>query len=216
MGNILTKNEVLKVTLKQKGTSTLGGRSVWFDRDVLRLNYDNRGEFLGEFQPEDSLLVVTKKGDYYTTSFDESNHFGDSVMLVEKFDREKTWSVALFDADAGFDYLKRFQFEPSQKHVNFLTDNPKSELLLITDVVYPRIKVTFGGSDKRREPIVIDVEEFIGVKGIKAKGKRIHTWERETIEELEPVRFPEEPKEVTPEDEAAGQDDDESGQMKLF
>ncbi len=217
MGNILTKNEVLKVTLKQKGTSTLGGRAVWFDRDVLRLNYDNRGEYLGEFQPEDMLLVVTKKGDYYTTSFDESNHFADGVMLVEKFDREKIWSVALFDADAGYDYLKRFQFEPSQKHINFLTDNPKSELLLITDVAYPRIKVTFGGAvDKRREPMEIDVEEFIGVKGIKAKGKRIHTWEREAIEELEPLRFPEEPKEIAPEDETTEQNDDETGQMKLF
>jgi len=219
MGNILTKNEVLKVTLKQKGTSTLGGRAVWFDRDVLRLNYDNRGEYLGEFQPEDLLLVVTKKGDYYTTSFDESNHFGDGVMLVEKFDRNKIWSVALFDADAGFDYLKRFQFEPSQKRVNFLSDNPKSELLLMTDVVYPRIKVTFGGADKRREPMEIDVEEFIGVKGIKAKGKRIHTWEREAIEELEPLRFPEEPKEVVPEDEMSDSselDEDETGQMKLF
>ncbi len=216
MGNILTKNEVLKVTLKQKGTSTLGGRAVWFDRDVLRLNYDNRGEYLGEFQPEDLLLVVTKKGEYYTTSFDESNHFADGVMLVEKFDREKIWSVALFDADAGFDYLKRFQFEPSQKHVNFLGDNPKSELLLITDVVYPRIKVTFGGADKRREPVEMDVEEFIGVKGIKAKGKRIHTWERETIEELEPMRFPEEPKVAAPEDEQEEQEDEENGQMKLF
>jgi topoisomerase-4 subunit A len=226
MGNILTKNEVLKVTLKQKGTSTLGGRAVWFDRDVLRLNYDNRGEYLGEFQPEDMVLVVTKKGEYYTTSFDETNHFADGVILVEKFDRNKVWSVALFDAEAGYDYLKRFQFEPSQKHVNFLSDNPKSELLLITDTVYPRIKVTFGGVDRRREPIEIDVEEFIGVKGIKAKGKRIHTWEIETVEEMEPLRFPEqeEQKDVVLEDDMPDSEEpdaempegDENGQMKLF
>jgi len=231
MGNILTKNEVLKVALKQKGTSTLGGRAVWFDRDVLRLNYDNRGEFLGEFQPEDMLLVVNKKGEYYTTSFDETNHFADGVLLVEKFDRNKVWSVALFDAEVGYDYLKRFQFEPSQKHVNFLSDNPKSELLLITDTVYPRIKVTFGGVDRRREPIEIDVEEFIGVKGIKAKGKRIHTWEIETVEEIEPLRFPEqeEQKDVISEEEMPDSEEpdtempdieipegDENGQMKLF
>ncbi len=220
MGNILTKNEVLKVTLKQKGTSTLGGRAVWFDKDVLRLNYDSRGEYLGEFQPEDMLLVVTKKGEYYTTSFDETNHFADGVLLVEKFDKNKVWSVALFDADAGYDYLKRFQFEASQKHVNFLGDNPKSELLLITDVVYPRINVIFGGADKRREPIIIDVEEFIGVKGIKAKGKRIHTWEIEKIEEIEPLRFPE--PEVSQNindgetDASDEQEEDENGQMKLF
>ena len=220
MGNIMTKNEVLKITLKQKGTSTLGGRAVWFDKDVLRLNYDNRGEYLGEFQPEDMLLVVTKKGEYYTTSFDETNHFADGVILVEKFDRNKVWSVALFDADAGYKYLKRFLFEPSQKHVNFLGDHPKSELLLITDTVYPRIKVIFGGVDNRREPIEIDVEEFIGIKGIKAKGKRIHTWEIETVEEIEPLRFPELEKQkdvVEDETQDSGEPgEDENGQMKLF
>jgi topoisomerase-4 subunit A len=221
IGNILTKNEVLKATFKQKGTSTLGGRAVWFDKDVLRLNYDNRGEYLGEFQPEDMLLVVSKKGEYYTTSFDETNHFADDVMLVEKFDKDKIWSVALFDADAGYKYLKRFQFEASQKRVNFLGDNPKSVLIWIADTVYPRVQVTFGGTDRHREPIVIEVEEFIGVKGIKAKGKRIHTWEIATIEEVEPLRFPEpeekeEPVAEKEDTDSETQENDENGQMKLF
>ncbi|MCQ2217623.1 MAG: DNA gyrase/topoisomerase IV subunit A [Paludibacteraceae bacterium] len=215
IGNILTKNEVLKIALKQKGTSTLGGRMVWFDKDVLRLNYDGRGTLLGEFQPDDQLLVVTQKGEYYTTTFDDTNHFSDDVRFVEKFSVEKVWSVALFDADAGYKYLKRFQFEPTKKNVNFLGENPKSTLILITDTVYPRIKVTFGGADQHREPLIIDVDEFISVKGLKAKGKRIHTWNIADIEEIEPIRFPEEPKnEIEGEEEP--ENDDENGQLTLF
>ncbi|MCB9017667.1 MAG: DNA gyrase/topoisomerase IV subunit A [Prevotellaceae bacterium] len=217
MGNILTKNEVLKIALKQKGTSTLGGRMVWFDKDVLRLNYDGRGVLLGEFQPEDQLLVVTNKGTYYITTFDDTNHFDETVRFVEKYDPDKVWSVALFDADAGYDYLKRFQFEMTKKPVDFLGENEKSSLILITDTVYPRIKVTFGGLDQYRDPLVIDVDEFIGVKGLKAKGKRIHTWEISRIEEIEPIRVPEPPKvEVVDDTDVEGDDDDEIGQMKLF
>ncbi|MBO5863794.1 MAG: DNA gyrase/topoisomerase IV subunit A, partial [Paludibacteraceae bacterium] len=215
MGNILTKNEILKITLKQRGLSTMGGRKVWFDKDILRLNYDEKGVFLGEFQPEDKLLVVNKKGEYYTTTFDESNHFEESVLIVEKFDQNKVWSVALYDADAEYKYLKRFVMEPSVKPVRFLGENPKSELILISDTYYPRFEVSFGGNDAHREPIVIDVEEFIGVKGIKAKGKRIHTWNIAAIKEIEPLRFPqeEELKAEEPEEEA---DDDNDGQISLF
>ena len=215
MGNILTKNEILKITLKQRGLSTMGGRKVWFDRDILRLNYDEKGVFLGEFQPEDKLLVVNKKGEYYTTTFDESNHFEESVLIVEKFDQNKVWSVALYDADAEYKYLKRFLMEPSVKPVRFLGENPKSELILISDTYYPRFEVSFGGNDAHREPIVIDVEEFIGIKGVKAKGKRIHTWDIAEIKEIEPLRFPqvEETKAEEPEEEA---DDDNDGQISLF
>ena len=215
MGNILTKNEILKITLKQRGLSTMGGRKVWFDRDILRLNYDEKGVFLGEFQPEDKLLVVNKKGEYYTTTFDESNHFEESVLIVEKFDQNKVWSVALYDADAGYKYLKRFLMEPSVKPVRFLGENPKSELILISDTYYPRVEVSFGGNDAHREPIVIDVEEFIGIKGVKAKGKRIHTWDIAEIKEIEPLRFPqvEETKAEELEEEA---DDDNDGQISLF
>lgn len=215
MGNILTKNEILKITLKQRGLSTMGGRKVWFDRDILRLNYDEKGVFLGEFQPEDKLLVVNKKGEYYTTTFDESNHFEESVLIVEKFDQNKVWSVALYDADAEYKYLKRFVMEPSVKPVRFLGENPKSELILISDTYYPRFEVSFGGNDAHREPIVIDVEEFIGIKGVKAKGKRIHTWDIAEIKEIEPLRFPqvEETKAEELEEEA---DDDNDGQISLF
>lgn len=217
MGNILTKNEVLKIVLKQKGSSTLGGRAVWFDKDVLRLNYDGRGVLLGEFQTEDRILVITKKGEYYLSGFEDTVHFEDDVMIVEKYDQSKVWTAALFDANEGYKYIKRFLLEVTNKKVNFVGDNPKSVLLLLTDTAYPRIQLTFGGADSHREPLVIDVEEYIGVKGLKAKGKRLHTWDISRIEELEPLRFPEERvEEVQEEEDEEGSMCDEDGQLSLF
>jgi len=189
MGNILTKNDIHKIALKQKGGSTLGGRQVWFDRDVLRLNYDNRGEFLGEFQSDDLILVVSSKGEYYTSNFDLANHYNKDIMVIEKFDPHKAWSVVLYDAEQKFNYLKRFQLEPSQKPLNFLGESSESRLLLMTDVDYPRFEVIFGGNDAYRETLVVDAEEFIGIKSYKAKGKRLSTFDVETINELEPLRF---------------------------
>lgn len=235
MGNILTKNEVHKISLKQRGGSTLGGRQVWFDRDVLRLNYDGRGDYLGEFQSDDTILVVLDNGEFYTTDFDLNNHYDPGIQLIEKFDANKLWSAALYDADQqGYPYLKRFTFENTSRKQNFLGDNKENKLILLTCQVYPRVQVTFGGKDNFREPLLIDVDEFIGVKSFKAKGKRITTFEVEEIIELEPIRFPEpedDPKE--PEGNLASDDNDEiedpdagksdndiideiTGQMKLF
>ncbi len=191
MGNILTKAEIHKISLKQKGGSTLGGRKVWFDQDVLRLNYDERGVFLGEFQSDDQILVVYKNGEFYTTNFDVSNHYEPGIIRIEKFDQHKNWTAVLFDADQGFMYLKRFTFEASTKKQNFLGENTESKLTILSDVVYPRILVTFGGRDNYREALEIDADEFIAVKGFKAKGKRISTFEIGEIKELEPMRFPE-------------------------
>ncbi len=188
MGNILTKADVHKISLKQRGSSTLGGRQVWFDRDVLRLNYDGRGEELGEFQSDDLILVILQSGEFYTTNFDLSNHYDDNIHIIEKFDSNKVWTAALYDADQKYPYLKRFVLEAGSKKQNFLGDNPKSRLLLLTDEAYPRIEVVFGGHDAFREPLVLDAEEFIGVKGFKAKGKRISTFEVETVNELESTR----------------------------
>jgi topoisomerase-4 subunit A len=204
IGNILTKNDIHKITLKQKGGSTLGGRKIWFDHDVLRLNYDGRGDFLGEFHSEDLILVITKNGDYYTTNFDINNHYDNDLLRIEQFEADKVWSVALFDGEQGANYLKRFQLEPSQKRLSILGDNADSQLILITDQMYPRVKVTFAGHDTHREALEIEVEKFIGVKSVKARGKRISTFEIGNIVELEPLRFPEaEPEtEEIPEDEA--------------
>ena len=215
MGNILTKNDVHKITLKQKGGSTLGGRQVWFDRDVLRLNYDNRGEYLGEFQSEDLILVVTSKGDFFTTSFDLANHYEKDIMIIEKFDPHKVWSVALYDADQKFYYLKRFQLEASQKTQSFLGENSESKLQLISDADYPRFEVVFGGSDAYREALVVDAEEFIGVKSFKAKGKRLTTFDVEAINELEPVRFKEKEPETQNGDENEIDENEPEGEAEV-
>ncbi len=192
MGNILTKAEVHRIQLKQKGLSTLGGRKVWFDSDVFRLNYDGGGKYLGEFQGDDMILVVTSSGDFHICNFDLSNHFPTDLLLIEKFDNNKVWSAALYDADQKYAYLKRFTFEASDKPLNFVGDNPDSKLFILTDTVYPRMKAVFGGNDDFRDPLEIDVDEFIAVKGYKAKGKRISNFKVQTVEELEPTRFPEE------------------------
>jgi topoisomerase-4 subunit A len=189
IGNILTKNEILKITLKQKGSSTLDGRKVWFDNDVLRLNYDGRGMFLGEFHTDEQILVINANGDYYTTNFDLINHFEQDFIRIEKFDSNKIWTLALFDADQKFYYLKRFSLENSQKLQNILGENPQSHLVLLTDTDFPRIEARFGGSDSFRENLVVDAEQFIGVKSFRAKGKRLSTYNIQEINELEPIRF---------------------------
>ncbi|MDR1743128.1 MAG: DNA gyrase/topoisomerase IV subunit A [Dysgonamonadaceae bacterium] len=227
-GNMLTKAEVHKIVLKQKGVSTLGGREVWFDSDVLRLNYDGRGTFIGEFLGEDKILVVLKNGDFYVSNFDLTNHFDPNILRIEKYDEHKIWTAALFDADQGYTYLKRFTFDATEKVQNFLGDNPASALYLLTDTVYPRIKASFGGHDDFREPIEVEAEEFIAVKSFKAKGKRIANYEIKKVEELEPTRFPEPDPEPESSMKVEIEDDDETpksesdiideitGQMKLF
>ena len=191
-GNLLTKNSVHRIGLKSHGHSTLGGRKVWFDPDVNRLNYDEHGRLLGEFNEGDSILVVLKNGDFYITSFDANNHYEDSIQIIEKWKPHKVWTAVLYDADnQGYPYIKRFLMEATKKHQNYLGENPKNIPVLLTDTVYPRIKVTFGGNDAFRDPMEIDAEQFIAVKGFKAKGKRIATWQIAAIEELEPLRFPE-------------------------
>lgn len=188
-GNILTKFNVQRIGLKSHGHSTLGGRKVWFDPDVNRLNYDEHGTFLGEFNEDDSILVVLNNGDFYITNFDANNHYEDNIMIIEKWNPNKVWSLALIDADNNnFYYVKRFCMEATKKHQNFVGENAKNQMLILTDQAYPRLLVTFGGADAYREPLEIDVESFIGVKGFKAKGKRISTWNIHKIEQLEPLK----------------------------
>jgi topoisomerase-4 subunit A len=207
-GNLLTKFSVHRIGLKSHGHSTLGGRKVWYDPDVNRLNYDEHGLLLGEFYDEDQILVILKNGDYYLTSFDLNIHFEENILRIEKYDADKVWTAVLFDADnQGYPYLKRFLMDASKKKQNFLGENPTSRLVLLTDVVYPLIKVTYGGADEFRGSEEIDAEQFITVKGFKAKGKRISTWQIDSIEELEPTRFPEEPEEPeTPDDQEIPED----------
>ena len=186
-GNVLTKFEVLRIGLKSHGGSTLGGREVWFDNDVKRLNYEGHGDYLGEFQSEDLVLVVLDNGDFYTTNFDLNNHYEQNILRMEKFDSEKVWTAVLWDADnQGLPYIKRFNIEPSAKHQNMLGDNPDSRLILLTDTDNPRLVLTFAEPDTFRGPAELDVDEFIAVKGVKAKGKRLTNYALDTVKELEP------------------------------
>ena len=190
-GNLLTKHEVQRITLKAKGGSTLGGRQVWFDPDVLRLNYDERGDYLGEFQNDDLILVLLMNGTFYTTSFDLTNHFEKEYLIIEKFDENKIWSVAQYNAEEKYCYLKRFRFEPSTKPQSFIGGHPDSTLMSISNADFPRFEVVFGGGDAFRGKIEIDAESFIAVKGFSAKGKRLSNYEIKTVNELEPLRFAE-------------------------
>ena len=191
-GNLLTRESIHRISLKSHGHSTLGGRKVWFDPDVKRINFDSHGELLGEFFDDDEILVVLKNGEYYFTNFDSNNHYDGDILRIEKFDSKKVWTAVVYDADnQNYPYLKRFYMEESKKHQSFVGDNPNSRLILLTDQVYPRINVVYGGADAARGNEEIDCEQFVGVKGFKAKGKRITTYTVEKIEELEPTRFPE-------------------------
>ena len=205
-GNILTKYQVHRIGLKSHGHSTLGGRKVWYDPDVNRLNYDEHGRLLGEFNDGDQILVILKNGDYYLSGFDANVHFEDNILRLEKYDAGKIWSCVLYDADnQGYPYLKRFLMEASKRKQNYIGENQNSQQLLLTDTYYPRLLITYGGVDEFRGQEEVDVEQFVGVKGYKAKGKRLTTFQLSAIEELEPLRQPEPPSD----DDLNSQDEEE-------
>lgn len=182
LGNLVTKNEVQRFSLKEHGVSTLGGREVWFDPDVLRLNYDGRGEYLGEFSGADRIMVITKAGDYYTTNFDVTNHYDEGILRIEKYRQNTVWTAIVDDADQGFPYIKRFELDDSAKVQRFIGENAKSTLIALTDQSAPQIQLNFA--DEGRVPMIIDAVEFIGVKSIKARGKRLSILPLESIEIL--------------------------------
>ena len=202
-GNLLTKYDVKSITLKQKGRSTLGGRKVWFDPDVLRINYDAQGMYLGEFQDDDRVLVIMQNGDYFLNTFEETAHFEQGWLRIEKFDPEKIWSVALWNAELGYYYGKRFQLDATPKTQNFLGDNSDSKLVAINDREEAVFRVTF--KDEFRAPLDLIMAEFIDSKSPKAKGKRISTLDIASIVDItpepEPEPEPEEPE--TPEEPEA-------------
>jgi topoisomerase-4 subunit A len=220
MGNILTKNAVHKISLKEKGLSTLGGRKIWFDDAVFRLNVDSRGTFLGEFSADDKILVITKNGYFRITGFDLSNHFEDNILIIEKWRPGKVYSAVYWDAEQKFYYVKRFTIEESEKPQCFINEHPESKLYSLTEVEYPRFEISFGGKHKDRDNEIIEVAEFIGVKSFKAKGKRLTSFMVDNIQEIEPVikKEVEIPQEEKTEDEDSatpppGHDD--PAQMKL-
>ena len=228
-GNQLTKHEIYRIQLKAHGGSTLGGLKVWWDPDVQRINYDEHGEYLGEFLNNDQILVVLPTGEYYLTNFDANNHYEQNILRIEKYKSKKVWTAVLWDAEnQNQPYIKRFVFEESKKKQSFLGENPESQLILLTDTPYPRLELTFLEPDTFRGPLEVDAEEYIAVKGFKAKGKRLTTYALDQVKELEPLRVPEaEPEEESEEDIEEVIDPDEgksdndirdeiTGQLKLF
>ena len=211
-GNLLTKRTIRRIGLKSHGHSTLGGRKVWFDPDVNRINYDENGRFLGEFNDDDSILVALDNGEFYISNFDVNNHYEDNILRLEKWDEHKIWTAILYDADnEGYPYIKRFTMDATKRHQNCLGESPNSKLILLTDTPFPRLKVTYGGVDAIRPAEEIDAEQFIAQKSFKAKGKRLTTWKLESIEELEPTRFPEPPAEDDSDAEDATGDSEGAG-----
>ncbi len=198
-GNVLSKNDIHKISLVQKGISTLGGRKIWFDEDILRLSTDERGRYLGEFQGDDRILVVNKNGTYYTSDFDLSNHYEEGFLKLEKFEPDKIWSVVFFDAEQQFYYLKRFRFEDSAKLLSFIGDTEGSRLVCLSGETRPRFEILFGGRYEKRPGEIIVADEFIAEKSYKARGKRMTTYEVKEIREIEPLEAGE--KETTSEEE---------------
>ena len=227
-GNQLTKHEIFRIQLKAHGGSTLGGLKVWWDPDIQRINYDEHGEYLGEFMNNDQILVILKTGEYYLTNFDANNHYEQNILRIEKFKAKKVWTAVLWDAEnQNQPYIKRFMFEDSKKKQSFLGENPESQLILLTDTPYPLFELTFNEPDSFRGPLQVDADEYIGVKGFKAKGKRLTTYALAEVKELEPARVPEPEVEEEPEEVEEVVDPDEgksdgdirdeiTGQLKLF
>ena len=173
MGNILTKNPLHKLQLTSKGVSTIGGKPIWFDSDIHRLNEDNRGILLGEFHNGDQILAICKDGSFYTTTYDLSNRYQGDLLKIEKLDTSKTYCALYFDAESASYYLKRFSFEPSLNTSNiFISEHEGSYLVSLSEDKYPQVLIKFTGKHQKREDEFIDAEEFIGKKGYKAKGKR--------------------------------------------
>ena len=215
MGNILTKYAIHKIQMTEKGVSTLGGRNIWYDDTVHRLNADRRGTLLGEFVADDKLLVMYKSGEYRLYGYDLSTHFEDDIIIIEKYKPGKIFTVIYFDKKQNYYYLKRFEAESVERLVGYLGENGHNELVLLSENDYPLFQIEFGGKHEKREPEKVDAEEFIAVKSYKAKGKRLSTYEIKTVTELEPERFKEEPdiEEEEPEEDLIEMIDEEEDEV---
>jgi topoisomerase-4 subunit A len=187
MGNIFTRYAIHKLQVKEHVGSTIGGLKVWFDWDVFRLNTDGRGEFLGEFSNGDKLLVANKNGDYQLASYDPSTHVGDNVLRIEKYVADKVFTATYFDGEQGFFYLKRFTFEPTDKSTPFIAEEKDSYLVELNADDFPCVKITFGGKNADKEPELVDADEFIAVKSVRAKGKRLSTYQIKSVLFVEPL-----------------------------
>ena len=191
-GNLVSKNPINKIQLKSKGVSTIGGKDIWFDEDIQRLNEDGRGLHLGQFTTGDHILAIFKDGTYYTTSFDLSNRYQGEILKIEKLDVGKTYTALYYDKSVSSFYVKRFAFDVSDNTaVSFISEAKGSYLVAISDDKHPQFEITFGGKHEHREMEVVDAEEFIAKKGVAAKGKRVSAMDVKSVKFGEPLHKPE-------------------------
>jgi len=184
MGNIVTKYPVKKVLLKSKGVSTLSGRKIWYDDILKRLNVDGRGKYLGEFDGDDRILTMDKHGIYELSSFDLTNHFDDHMLLIEKYNPEKVFTLVYLEGKSGAHYLKRFVFENSTigRKTSVISEENGSKLVLITGIHKPKVSLeVLKGKTKITEAMEVDLAQTIEVKGMKAMGNRLSPHEIKTI-----------------------------------
>lgn len=191
-GNLVSKNPIARIQLKSKGVSTIGGKDIWYDADIQKLNDEQRGQYLGEFGPEDKVLAIFKDGTFYTTSFDVSNRYQGEVIKIEKFDPNKTYTALYYDGAAKAFYVKRFSFVLSDNTpLSFIAPGAKSYLVDISEDKHPQFQVIFGGKYEHRDPENVDAEEFIAKKGYTAKGKKCHQYDLKEVKFIEPLHKPE-------------------------
>ena len=191
-GNLVSKNSIQKILLKSKGVSTMGGKDIWFDEDIQRLNEDERGLHLGQFNTGDHILAIFKDGTYYTTSFDLSNRYQGELLKIEKLDVNKVYTALYYDKGVGAFYVKRFSFDVSDNTpVNFISESKGSYLVALSDDKHPQFEITFGGKHEHREAENVDAEEFIAKKGLQAKGKKVSAMDVKSVTFIEPIHKPE-------------------------
>lgn len=198
-GNLVSKNPIARIQLKSKGVSTIGGKDIWYDADIQKLNDEQRGQYLGEFGPEDKVLAIFKDGTFYTTSFDVSNRYQGEVIKIEKFDPNKTYTALYYDGTAKAFYVKRFSFVLSDNTpLSFIAPGAKSYLVALSEDRHPQFQVIFGGKYEHRDPENVDAEEFIAKKGYSAKGKKCHQYDLKEVKFIEPLHKPEDDTEDEP------------------
>ena len=201
-GNLVSKNPIQKITLKSKGVSTIGGKDIWFDEDIQRLNEDGRGLHLGQFNTGDHILAIFKDGTYYTTTFDLSNRYQGELLKIEKLDVNKTYTALYYDKAVASFYVKRFSFDVSDNtSVSFISDAKGSYLVELSDDKHPQFEITFGGKHEHREAECVDAEEYIGKKGVQAKGKKVSAMDVKAVKFIEPIHRPED--DIVPEESEA-------------
>ena len=213
-GNLVSKNSIQKIQLKSKGISTIGGKDIWFDEDIQRLNEDERGLHLGQFNTGDHILAIFRDGTYYTTSFDLSNRYQGDLLKIEKLDVNKVYTALYYDKSVGSYYVKRFSFDVSDNTpVSFISDSKGSYLVAISDDKHPQFEVTFGGKHEHREAEAVDAEEFIAKKGIQAKGKKVSAMDVKGVRFIEPIHKPEDDVAASEEDSTDQAGENQAGEI---